>query len=103
VECPNERLRTVIAHTYVHREHADEALAEYLRPEAIPTVRISFDGQPFSVRVPVSERVSPFGRTLQRSQFQFLVVIVELHDGRRLGQVVDIPDGRVSTELWLKL
>lgn len=82
------------------RETAAQVLADLSPPESRwSAVADPFDGRPLIVHVPVSGRESPFGRELARSQFRFLVVIADLADGRRVGKLVDIPDGRVSREV----
>src|SRR5262245_50418051 len=62
-----------------------------------------FEGEPLTVKVPVSGRTSPFGREVSRYQFSHLVVIGHLQDGRRLGKLVEIPDGRVSRTVSVSL
>jgi hypothetical protein len=93
--------RTVSCEAFGRREHADEALVVLLPPESRmwSTVADPFDGQPLTVRVPVSCQESPLGREVRRSQFRYLVVIATMPDGRRLGKQVDIPNGRVSQEV----
>jgi hypothetical protein len=78
---------------------------EYLRPETRlwSAVADPFEGQPLTVNVPVSGRESPWGRQLRRVQFQYLVVIGQWKDGRRMGKLVDIPDGRASREISVSL
>ena len=103
VECPEGRPRAVTCEAFGRREYADEAVAHLLPLESWSAVADPFDGQPITVRVAVSGRESPFGRELLRSQFRFLAVIAVLPDGRRVGKVVDIPDGRVSREVSVAL
>ena len=62
-----------------------------------------FRGEPLSVKIGISERVSGFGRTLSYSQHRFLVVLAEWPDGRRVCKVVEIPEVRVSKEVTVEL
>ncbi|MBX7102568.1 MAG: hypothetical protein K1X57_00700 [Gemmataceae bacterium] len=105
IECPEGRPLAVTCEAFGRREYAEEAVAHLLPPESRSwsTVVDPFDGQPITVQVAVSGRDSPFGRELRRSQFPFLAVIAVLPDGRRVGKVVDIPDGRVSREVSVAL
>ncbi len=105
VECPAGQPRSVSCEAFGRREYADEAAAQLLPPESRmwSTTAEPFDGQALSVRVAVSGRESPFGRELRRSQFRHLAVIAVLADGRRVGKVVDIPDGQVSREVSVTL
>jgi hypothetical protein len=98
-------LHSVSCQAFGRREEADEAL-ENLRP---PETRLwsaaadPFTGEPLTVFVPPSGRESPCGREPRRSQFRHLVVLGELRDGRRTGKLVEIPDGRVSREVSVRL
>jgi hypothetical protein len=87
------------------REDADYVLEHLLPPETRrwSAVADPFDGQPLTVVVPVSGRDSPSGRELRRSQFRYLVVIGQWQDGRRMGKLVEIPDGRVFREIDVSL
>jgi hypothetical protein len=98
-------LRAVTCQACSHSEEAEYILDHLLPPETDlwSTVADPFDGQPLTVRVPVSGRTSPCGRELDRSQFRYLVVIGQLKDGRRMGKLVDIPDCRVSREVTVSL
>ncbi|MBS0263837.1 MAG: hypothetical protein JSS02_18005 [Planctomycetes bacterium] len=62
-----------------------------------------FTGKPVKIFIPVSGTESMSGRALTRTQFELLVVIGEFQDGRRVGKLVEIPDGRVSHELQISL
>jgi hypothetical protein len=98
-------LKSVSCQACGGREEAEEIL-EYLLPPDLGSssaVADPFDGQPLRVQVPVSGRASPMGRELRRSQFRYLVVIGQLNDGRRLGKLVEIPDGRESREVSVSL
>jgi hypothetical protein len=83
--------------------------AEYMLKHLSPETRLwsvsadPFVGEPLIVHVPVSGRDSMSGRQLSRSQFEYLVVVAVLPDGRRVGKLVDIPDGRVSREVSVTL
>lgn len=98
-------LRSVSCQAFGRREQTEQVL-QYLLP---PETRLSsatadpFVGEPLTVFVRVSGRDSPSGRQLQRSQFSYLVVIGQWQDGRRVGKLVEIPDGRVSREVRVVL
>jgi hypothetical protein len=79
-----------------------EAGAEELLANLFPPTT-EFAGQPVIVGVQTSGRCSPCGRELARFQSSHLVVIGQLHDGRRFGKVVVIPDGRESSEVRVSL
>lgn len=104
VDCPEGRPRSVSCEAFGHREYADNAasLLPY-EPNVWFVVSDPFDGQPITVRVPIGGRESPFGRELNRHQYQFLAVIAVLPDGRRVGKVVEIPVRRVCREVSVTL
>ncbi len=62
-----------------------------------------FTDEPLTVIIPVSGGGSMSGRQLGRFQFRWLVVIGVLPDGRRVGKLVEIPDGRESREVCVVL
>jgi hypothetical protein len=62
-----------------------------------------FDGKPFEISVPVSGRTSLCGRDISRTQFQYLAVVAELADGKRISKIVEIPDGRVTRNVRVSL
>jgi hypothetical protein len=101
VESPESRLQSVTCEAFGQREQADVAVAYLLPPESKSwsTVADPFDGQPITVRVAVSGRLSLIGREIRRMQFRYLAVIAVLPNGHRMGKVVDIPDGRVCREV----
>ena len=107
VERPEGRPRSVSVEAHGQRKDADYAVEHLLPPESLSSPRCAvadpFDGRPLTVWVPTSGRVSPFGRELQRMQFPYLAVVATLPDGRRVGKVVAIPDGRVSQEVTVTL
>jgi len=98
-------LKSVSCQACGGRKEAEEVLEHLLPPDlgSRSAVADPFDGQPLTVQVPVSGRASPIGRELRRSQFRYLVVIGQLNDGRRLGKLVEIPDGRESREVNVSL
>ena len=98
-------LRAVSCQAYSRREEAEHILEHLLPPETRlwSAVADPFDGKPLAVAVPLSGRVSPCGRELLRVQFQYLVVIGQLKDGRRIGKLVEIPDSRVCREVSVLL
>ena len=105
VECPEGRPRAVTCEAFDRREFANEAVTHLLPSESRSWSAVAdpFDGRPITVHVAVSGRESPFGRELRRSQFRYLAVIAVMPDGRRVGKVVDIPDGQVSREVSVAL
>ncbi len=98
-------LKSVSCQACGRREEAEEVLEYLLPPDTRQWSAVAdpFDGQPLTVQVPVSGRASPMGRELRRSQFRYLVVIGQLNDGRRVGKLVEIPDGRESREVSVSL
>lgn len=97
--------RSVTCEAFGRRDAAEYALDHLLPPETglWSASADPFIGEPLNVFVPVSGRESMSGRELKRSQFRHLVVIAVLPDGRRVGKLTDIPDGRVSRELSVAL
>jgi hypothetical protein len=86
------------------RKHAEYAMEHLLLPETRWSATADpFTGEPLTVRVPISVRYSRSGRELSHFQFQYLVVVAVLPDGRRVGKVVDIPGGQVSREVNVEL
>jgi hypothetical protein len=59
------------------------------------------EGQPFTVQVPSSGRMSGFGRDLSYFNFQLLVLRIEYADGTSEYVTADIPDGRVKREVFV--
>jgi hypothetical protein len=97
-------LHSVSCQAFSRREDAEYVVKHLLPPEGLWfTVADPFDGQPLTVGVPLSGRVSPWGRELGRFQFKYLVVIGQLKDGRRIGKLVEIPDSRESREVSVAL
>ena len=50
-----------------------------------------FVGQPLSVSLPFTFRTSRGGQVIDDVQYRFLLVIVQFHDGSRMGKVVELP------------
>jgi hypothetical protein len=98
-------LRSVSCEAFSRAEDAQHALEYTLPPETSTWSATAdpFTGEVLKVRVPVSGRDSPCGRELRRFQFRYLLVIGHLQNGRRVGKVVEIPDGRVSREITVVL
>jgi hypothetical protein len=97
-------LRAVSCEAFGRRDYADEALEFLMSPMSPWSARAKpFGGEPLTVNVSTSGRASPSGRELSRFQFRHLVVIGEFHDGRRVGKLVQIPDGEVSRKLSVTL
>jgi hypothetical protein len=97
-------LRSVSCHACSRREDA-EWIVEHLMAESPiwSTTAEPFDGQPLTVPVPFTVRVSPCGRELRRSQHGYLVVLAQLNDGRRIGKRVEIPDIRLASAVTVSL
>lgn len=62
-----------------------------------------YNGQPFEVRVECSYHASPLGRQTDWTQANYLVVLAEWDDGRRVSKVVEIPDGRTTRTMSVEL
>jgi hypothetical protein len=62
-----------------------------------------FDGQPVKVLVTEGKEVSPLGTMDRHWQFEHLVVVAELPDGKWVSKLVDIPDGRKTREIAVSL
>lgn len=94
-------IRCVSCESHGMRDDAEFAVAHRLPPESAmwSVVEDPFQGEPINVRVAVSGHDSFLGFELSRSQFRYLAVIVTYADGRKVGQVVDIPDMRESREV----
>jgi hypothetical protein len=93
--------QSVACEAFPSRQYAEYAL-EHLHPPETQSWKVTADpfaGEPLVVSVPVSGRDSLLGWELSRFQFRHLVVVAVLPDGRRVGKLVDIPDGRVSREV----
>jgi hypothetical protein len=97
--------RSVSCQACGRREAAEYVLEHLLPPEtrSYSATADPFAGEPLTVNVPVSGRESMTGRQLSRFQFRWLVVIAVLPDGRRVGKLVEIPDGEVSREVRVEL
>ena len=97
--------RSVTCEAFGRHENAETVFESLIPPETRmwSVTADPFDCRPLTVTVPVSGRQSMSGRQLRRTQFQFLVVIAVLPDGRRVGTIVDIPDNRVSREVTVRL
>ncbi len=73
-------------------------------PELNAKVNVKpFQGEPIRVLARVSGRYSFFALCKTRTQDQYLAVIALWPDGRRVGRVVEIPDGRESREITVSL
>ena len=98
-------LRSVSCQAFGHRDSAEFAIEQLLPTEADhwSTHVEPFSGEPLTVFVPLSGRKSMCGRELSRMQFRHLAVIGQLHDGRRVGKVVVIPDSRESNTVSVSL
>jgi hypothetical protein len=99
--------RSVSCQAFGNREDA-EVVLDHMLPTESPlgsesAISDPFNGEPLILIVPVSGRESMSGRQLSRFQFRWLVVIGVLQDGRRVGKLVEIPDGRESREVSVVL
>ncbi len=104
IENRGQPIRVVRCGSAPNREYAEVEVSEIIRlePSGVwpSAVADPYEGQPLSVQVPVSGRDHGlFGWKLSRTQFQYLAVVVIYADGQPTGQVVEIPDGRVSREV----
>lgn len=97
--------RAVSCEAFGRREHAEFALEHLLPPETRTWSAVAdpFAGEPLTVGVRVSGRQSMSGRQLRRTQDEYLVVVAVLPDGRRVGKLVAIPDGRACHEVGVEL
>jgi hypothetical protein len=97
-------LRSVSCQVFGRRAEAEEGL-EHLLPEKglWAAAADPFAGEPLTIHVPVGGRDSPSGRELSRFQSQYLVVVGQLPDGKRIGKLVEIPDCRVSRQVSVSL
>jgi hypothetical protein len=59
--------------------------------------------KPFVVSVNCSGAESGFGRELWRAQYRALVLRIEYVDGRRVDQIVDVPDSKQIRDLTVQL
>jgi hypothetical protein len=105
VEPSGGRICAVTSEAFQRREEAESALEQLTPPSSdwCSATEAPFTGQPLKTRVPFSQRTSALGREIDYIQFHYLVVIAELQDGRRVGKLVDIPDGRMSREVHVGL
>jgi hypothetical protein len=105
VSSTDEGLESVICQTFGRYEVAKETLENLLPPEAgsYTSVANPFVGAPLKVRAFSSYRESLFGRVLQQSQSEYLLVIGQFKDGQRVGKLVRIPDVGVSREISVEL
>jgi hypothetical protein len=62
-----------------------------------------FTGDALTVPIPVSGRELIFGFESSRTHCQWLAIIAVAPDGKRIGKVVEIPDGRKCREIYVKL
>ena len=101
VSCHPGPPRSVSCEACARRQDAEQVLEHLQPPEAGSRSATAnpFVGEPLIIKVPVSGRDAMSGRQLSRFQFGWLVVIAVLPDGRRVGKLVEIPDGRVSREV----
>src|SRR5262249_36623438 len=97
--------RSVSCQAFGRREDAVFTLEHLLPPETRlwSAVADPYAGEPLTVNVPVSGRDSMSGRELRRSPLRDFVGSAMPPDGRRVGKLVDIPDGRVSREVSVAL
>lgn len=98
-------LRWVDAKAFPYEQAALSELADCSQPGGrwIPTEDLSFAGGSLKVSVQTSGHDSPLGRELKRYQYRYLVVFGELADGRQVGKVVEIPDGRMARQISVTL
>ena len=86
-------IQDVSCQAFPRESDASTAAERGLPPEATDwrTSADPFTGEPLSLELPFTARVSAFGRTLHEFQHRALAVVVTLRDGRRVTKVVAIP------------
>lgn len=72
-------------------------------PDWHPHIADDFDGDTFSVSVKCSGAESGLMRRLSYAQMPLLLVWVELANGRKVFEVIEIPDGRRQREVTLQV
>ena len=108
VSRPNGNPQLVGCKAFSRRNSAEEGLL-------IWTVAAKgFDGAPLSetqplqgktlkVSIPTTSRESPMGRETRFAYCKFLLVIAQLQDGQRIGEIVEVPDPRITREITVTL
>src|SRR5262249_44674811 len=91
-------IQAVSCQAFVRQGDASTAAEQGLPPEATDwtTSADPFTGEPLSLELPFTARVSAFGRTLREFQHRALAVIVTFRDGSRVSKVVAIPHRKAA-------
>jgi hypothetical protein len=100
VTTSGDKLRSVSCEAVGGKREVAEEVAEKLIPPETrlwSTVADPFDGKPLKVHIQFTTGGSC--SEPHYHQLRYLVVIGTFQDGRRLGKVVEIPDGRQSKEV----
>lgn len=104
LEAPTGRsIRRVEAQPCVSSIESDAHLADPASPELNLKAVAWSPGRPFEVRVPCSSRISMLGRELSYSRHRVLLLRVELDDGSHRMFAVDLPNGRDSRSLNIRV
>jgi hypothetical protein len=100
ISCADDReIVEVAAEVLPLWEYAGDLRIDPRRLELNPDRVAWTEGHPFTVQVPCSGRSSAYGRELQYSQYQLLVLQITFADGTVEFIPVKIPDGRVRRQI----
>jgi len=103
LQSANARPQSVACSPFHHSEDAEKAIAtESVGSPEWAVVADPFDGCPINLDVPVAGRAW-LGQERGRVQPQYLAVVAMMPENRRVGRIVQIPDGQVSKELTVSL
>lgn len=103
LQSADARPQSVACSPFHRREDAEKAIsAESLGSPEWDVVADPFDGRPISLDVPVAGQAW-LGQERGRVQPQYLAVVAMMPENRRVGRIVEIPDGRVTKELTVSL
>ena len=97
------RPQSVACSPFHRREDAEKAIAtESLGSPEWDIVTDPFDGRPINLDISVTGRTW-LGQERERVQPHYLAVVAMMPENRRVGRIVEIPDGRVSKQLTVFL
>jgi hypothetical protein len=101
VENRGPTIRAVSCETFGEREYAEQSIEYFLRPRESRSVVVDpYQGEPIKLRVTLTgSDLYRLGIELSRYHDHYLAVIATYADGRRVGQIVEIPDSRKSKEV----
>ena len=99
-------IRTVRCEAFGHLIEAqcvvDQTIAR--QPCDVEMEEMPYTGNALEIHVPCfGKDLASLPIHISRGQAEYLAVVAELNDGRRLGKVVGIPDGRVSHSLTVEV